>query len=117
MLWVAGAQAKVVGSRRVGGGRVAIKLDREVERGAQLAVRRADLPEPQPDHFYVFQLVGLEARDRAGRTLGRVTDVLPGAANDNLVLDDGALVPMIEDAVDDVDLTAGTIILNPDFIL
>ena len=106
-----------MGSRRVGGGRLAIKLDRAVERGQPLAVRRADLPEPLPDHFYVFQLVGLVTVDRTGRPLGRVADVLPGTANDNLVLEDGTLVPMIEDAVENVDLASGTILLNPDFIL
>jgi 16S rRNA processing protein RimM len=116
-LWVAGAQAEVVVSRRVGGGRLAIKLDRAVERGQTLAVRRSELPAPEPDHFYVFQLVGLAALDTTGRPLGRVTDVLPGAANDNLVLEDGTLVPMIEDAVETVDLATGTIRLNSDFIL
>jgi ribosomal 30S subunit maturation factor RimM len=65
----------------------------------------------------VFQLVGLAALDTTGRPLGRVTDVLPGAANDNLVLEDGTLVPMIEDAVETVDLATGTIRLNSDFIL
>ncbi len=116
-LWVGGGSAKILLSRRIGGGRLAIKLDRDVERGEPLAIRRADLPEPQPDHFYVFQLVGLAAVDANGRSLGRVCDVLPGAANDNLVLENGALVPMIEDAIADVDLGAGRIVLNPDFIL
>ena len=34
-----------------------------------------------------------------------------------LELDDGTLVPMIEDAVESVDLEAGRIVLNPGFIL
>jgi 16S rRNA processing protein RimM len=106
-----------VASRRVGGGRLAIKLDRPVVRGASLAVRRRDLPEPGPDHYYVFQLVGLEAIEEDGSSCGRIRDVLPGAANDNLVLEDGKLVPMIEDAIRAVDLERGTVILNPDFIL
>jgi 16S rRNA processing protein RimM len=114
---VAGEQVEVVASRRVGGGRLAVTLDRTVERGQPLGVRRSELPAPEPDHFYVFQLVGLDALDSTGRSLGRVTDVLPGAANDNLVLEDGTLVPMIEDAVESVDLDTGTIRLNPDFIL
>ena len=116
-LWVGGEPAEVIGSRRVGGGRLAIRLDREVERGQLLAVRRRDLPEPKPDHFYVFQLVGLEAVDPTGAVVGRVQDVLPGTANDNLVLEDGTLVPMIEDAIEEIDLLSGRILLNPDFIL
>ena len=115
-LWVGGAQAEITLSRRVGGGRRAIKLDREVARGEALTIRRAELPEPDADHYYVFQLVGLEAVEQGGRSLGRVRDVLPGAANDNLELEDGTLVPMIEDAIRDVDLEHGTIVLNPGFI-
>jgi len=116
-VWAAGSPAKIVLARRVGGGRVAIKLDVPVERGQALAVRRADLPEPGPDHYYVFQLVGLQAVDTLGASLGRVRDVLPGAANDNLELEDGRLVPMIEDAIEAVDLEGGRIVLNPGFTL
>jgi 16S rRNA processing protein RimM len=116
-VWVAGEPAEVVLSRRVGGRRLAIKLDRPAARGDRLTVPRAMLPTPEPDHFYVFQLVGLEVAAPDGRPLGRVVDVLPGPANDNLVLEGGALVPMIEDAIVEVDLDAGRIVLNPDFIL
>lgn len=116
-VWVAGSPAKILLARRVGGGRLAIKLDGPVERGEALAIRRADLPEPSPDHFYVFQLVGLEAVEAGGAFLGRVRDVLPGTANDNLELEDGRLVPLIEDAVESVDLAAGRIVLNPGFTI
>ena len=116
-IWAAGSPAKIVLTRRVGGGRLAIKLDAAVERGAVLAVRRAELPAPEPDHYYVFQLVGLEAIESDGTQLGRVRDVLPGAANDNLVLEDGRLVPMIEDAIAAVDLETGRIVLNPGFTI
>lgn len=115
-LLVGGETAKVVLSRRVGGGRLAIKLDRAVERGAALAVRRDDLPEPAPDHYYVFQLIGLEAVEADGTARGRVRDVLPGPANDNLELEDGTLVPMIEDAIQAVDVPGGRVLLNPGFI-
>jgi len=114
---VAGDQAKIVLARRVGSGRLAIKLDVPVERGDVLAVRRGDLPLPEPDHYYVFQLVGLEAVESGGASLGRVRDVFPGTANDNLELEDGRLVPLIEDAIETVDLDAGRIVLNPGFIL
>jgi 16S rRNA processing protein RimM len=115
-LVVGDATAKVILSRKVGGGRLAIKLDRAVERGAVLAVRRDHLPEPDPDHYYVFQLIGLEAVEADGRSRGRVRDVLPGPANDNLQLEDGTLVPMIEDAIQAVDLAGGRVLLNPGFI-
>jgi 16S rRNA processing protein RimM len=116
MLHVDGAPAVVVLSRRVGRGRWAIRLDRTVERGQQLQVRREELPPLDPDEFYAFQLVGLAVEEEGGRRLGIVRVVLPGAANDNLELDDGTLVPMIEDAIAAIDPDHGRILLNPGFI-
>lgn len=114
-LLVDGVTAEVVASRKVGGGRRAIRLDRPVERGATLAVRRADLPELEEGCFYVFQLVGLEAVEDGGRPLGRVRDVLPGPANDNLELDSGALVPLVEDAILELDPAAGRLVVARGF--
>ena len=113
-LCIDGAVAEVVLRRRVGGGRFAIKLDRPVQRGQVLAVLRSELPPPAPGAYYIFQLVGLEVEE-SGHVVGRVRDVLPGAANDNLELDDGTLVPLVEDAVAKVDLERGRILLNPGF--
>jgi len=113
-LRVDGAEAEVVLRRRVGGGRLAIKLDRPVNRGQTLAVPRSELPSPAPGSYYIFQLVGLDVEED-GQVIGSVRDVLPGAANDNLELDDGTLVPLVEDAVAKVDLEQGRIILNPGF--
>ena len=113
---VDGEPATVVLSRRVGGGRRAIKLDRTVERGPELTIPRDALPPPGEGEYYTFQLIGLPVEEEGGRRLGTVRDVLPGAANDNLELDDGTLVPMIEDAIADIDLEQGRILLNPGFI-
>ena len=115
-LLVDGEPATVVLSRRVGGNRRAIKLDRPVERGQQLAVDRADLPPPDLGRFYVFQLVGLAVVDETGREVGEIRDVLPGVANDNLVISTGVLVPMIEDAVLSVDLEAGRVVVASPFV-
>jgi 16S rRNA processing protein RimM len=110
-LYVDGEPAAVTLSRRAGASRRAIKLDRPVERGAVLTVPAQELPPPEPDHFYVFQLVGLDAFDEEGRALGVVADVAEGVANDNLVLASGTLVPMIEDAVLDVDLVQRRVVI------
>jgi 16S rRNA processing protein RimM len=114
-LYVDGVPAEIVVSRQAGGRRRAIKLERPVERGQQLAVPRASLPDPGPDTYYLFQLVGLAVVED-GRDVGVVQDVLPGVANDNLELDTGALVPLIEDAIGEIDLDGGRIVLNPGFI-
>ena len=113
---VEGAPALITLTRRVGGGRRAIRLDRPVERGAELAVRRSELPALEPDTYYAFELVGLAVVDGHGTSLGTVADVHPGAANDNLELDDGTLVPLIEDAIAEVDVTGGRVVVNRGFI-
>jgi 16S rRNA processing protein RimM len=113
---VAGEPAKVVVSRRVGKGRLAVKLDRPVSRDTELWVPREALPPPASGSFYVADLVGLVVEEVGGRTFGVVRDVLSGTANDNLELDSGVLVPLIEDAVAEIDLDAGKIVLNVGFI-
>ena len=113
-LRVNGEPARIVASYRTGN-RLALRLDRPAERGDELAVRRHELPPPEADHYYVFQLVGLEVVER-DRVLGRVEDVIPGAANDNLELDTGALVPLVDDAVAAVDVEQGRIELVPGFL-
>jgi 16S rRNA processing protein RimM len=114
-LLVAGEQAVVVISRRVGGGRPAIKLDRAVERGAELTVPRAELPPPESGSYYVADLVGLEVVETEGERLGVVADVLPGVANDVLELDTGLLLPLVEDCVRDVDLVQRRVVVAPGF--
>jgi 16S rRNA processing protein RimM len=115
-LIVDGAPARVTLMRRVGGGRRAIRLDRPVPRGAELSVRLADLPTPEPDSYYAFQLVGLAVFDDAGASAGVVSEVLPGPANDNLELDDGRLVPLIEDAIREIDLEARRVVVARGFL-
>src|SRR4051812_16562482 len=88
-LLAGGEPVEVIESKRVGGGRLAIRLDRPVERGTTLEVERSTLAEPGPDEYYVFQLVGLEVLEDGGRPLGHVADVAPYPANDVLELDTG----------------------------
>ena len=114
-LLVDGAAAEVVVSKRGAGGRPVIKLDRSVPRGATLAVRREDLPEPEEGAYYVFQLVGLRVEEEGGRSLGTVIEVENGPANDTLELDSGLLLPLVESCVRDVDLGAGRILVARGF--
>ena len=114
---VNGAPAAITLTRKAGGGRRAIRLDREVPRGAELAIDASELPPPDPDSYYVFQLVGLQAVDEDGAALGRVVEVHPGAANDNVELEDGTLVPLVEDAIREVDVAAGRIVVARGFLL
>jgi 16S rRNA processing protein RimM len=115
-LLAGGEAATVQLVRRVGRGRIAIRLDRPVERGTELAIPRAELPAPDDGSYYVFQLVGLAVVEEGGRELGRIADVEPGIANDALALDNGLLLPLVEDCVRDVDLEGGRVIVAPGYV-
>jgi 16S rRNA processing protein RimM len=115
-LIVDGAPARVEVARQVGGRRLAIKLDRAVERGAELSVRRDALAELPDDSFYVADLVGIDVFDENDARVGVVRDVLPGPANDVLELDTGLLLPLVEDCIREIDLAGRRILLNPGFI-
>ena len=115
-LYAGGQPATVVASRHGSGGRPVIRLDRHVERGAQLAVARATLPRlEEEDEFYVFQLVGLSVEEESGRLLGRVREVLEYPGNDVLELDSGASLPLVEACVQQVDLAGGRIVVAAGF--
>jgi 16S rRNA processing protein RimM len=114
-LYAGGAPAKVVVSKRGSGGRPVIKLDRPVERGTELVVPREALPALEDDEYYSFQLVGLTVEEEGGRVLGHVKDVLDYPANDVLELDSGALLPLVEACVRQVDLGGGRIIVSVGF--
>ena len=114
-LLVDGEPTTVVLARRVGGGRVAVKLDRAAARGAELAIPRKELPPLPADSYYVADLIGMEVLDERGARVGAVAEILPGPANDVLELDTGLLLPLVEDCVRDVDLEARRILLNPGF--
>lgn len=114
-LVVDGEPAEVVVSKRGAGGRVVVRLDRPVQRGATLAVPRADLPEPDEDTYYVFQLIGLAVEEEGGRALGTVIEVDNGPANDALVLDSGLLLPLVDACVLDVDLERGRVLVARGF--
>ncbi len=112
---VAGGETVRVEESKRAGGRIVIRLDRRVPRGAALEVPRDTLPLPEPGSYYVFELVGLEVEEEGGRRLGRVREVAPGVANDVLELDSGVDLPLVEACVRSVDLEAGTILVASGF--
>ena len=114
-LHVEATTAKVIVSKRGSGGRRVLKLDRDVPRGATLAVPRSALPAPDDDAFYVFQLVGLDVVEEGGRALGSVVEVHNGPANDALELDSGLLLPLVDACVSEVDLDARRILVARGF--
>ncbi len=109
---------------RPGGSSILVKLkgidDREgAERVGRcvLSIPRDALPEPEEGEYYLADLLGLTAIDRAGELLGRVESVLETGAVPvlEIVSADGALwqVPLAAPFVDEIDLAGGRIKVEP----
>ena len=85
----------------------------EALRGRNLYVPRDRLPPPGEEEYYHADLVGLAARDRDGRVVGRVLAVLNHGAGGILEIPTpdvgGALVPFPPAHVPAVDLAARTL--------
>ncbi len=85
----------------------------EALRGAQVLVKRDELPVLPEGSFWIFDLVGLKAVSTDGDTLGVVVDVLKLPANDVYVVQrpDGGqlLLPATREVVRKVDSDKGTI--------
>ena len=110
-----GEPLKIVSSKQGSQQRPVIRLERRVDRGAELAVPRESLPPLGEDEYYSFQLVGLAVEEEGGRVLGRVRDVLDYPANDVLELDTGLSLPLVEACVRKVDLESGRIVVAQGF--
>jgi 16S rRNA processing protein RimM len=114
-LLAGGEPARVV-ERKRSGGRLVVRLDRSVARGAALEIARSELPPTDDgDTYYVFELVGLAVEEEGGRELGRVADVVSAPANDVLELDTGLALPLVGACVRQVDLERGRILVSTGF--
>jgi 16S rRNA processing protein RimM len=113
-----------VAAVRVGGGRLIVQFagvsdrtEAEQLQGTELLVRAADRPPlADPDEFYDSDLIGLRAHTVGGRELGPVHDVVHTPAGDYLVLiveERQRLVPFVAAMVPHIDVTAGTVVIDP----
>lgn len=93
----------------------------EALKGTELHVQREALPQAEPGEFYHTDLVGLQAVTTTGRGLGVVVAVHNFGAGDMLeVKTDGgrsAMVPFTDDAVPEVDIAGGRLLVEPAFWL
>jgi 16S rRNA processing protein RimM len=70
--------------------------DREAAEALRGMIVHGDaLGEAPEGELWVHEVIGAEVRDRAGARIGRVDAVQANPAHDLLVLDTGALVPMV----------------------
>ena len=89
----------------------------EALRGIDLYVPRRRLPEPEPDEFYVADLVGLDAVEPAGASCGRIVAVHNFGAGDLIEIQpaqgDSLLVPFTREAVPEIDVAARRVVVVP----
>ena len=81
-------------------------------RGAEVAVRREDLPKPAEHEFYQADLIGLEVVNAQGERLGKVAGFISTGANDVMRVEhEGGerLLPATAEVIRKVDLEAGRI--------
>jgi 16S rRNA processing protein RimM len=87
-------------------------------RGVPVRIAGSDARPLEPGEFFLYQLIGLEAVDEAGTSLGRVTDVMETGAHDVFVvspLDGGPdlLLPNHPEVVLDVRPAEGRMVVRP----
>jgi 16S rRNA processing protein RimM len=124
-----GTQVRVAGDEHgieavhTGGRTTLLKLsgidDRETARElrGELVQVPEDSLEPLPaGEYYRFQLIGLKVTTADGRDLGTLSDVLATGSADVYTLEGPlgeVLIPATAEVIADIDLTAGTMIVNP----
>ena len=82
-----------------------------------LVVETDDDEESDEESWYAHELIGLEAQTEPGEVLGEVVDLIPGIAQDRLVVlteDDQRIeVPFVEAIVTEIDVEAQVVVINP----
>jgi len=95
-----------------------IRRRAEVEalRGEEFVMDRSELDDPEPDEFYVSDLIGLTALDDSGGKLGVVTATILSAAHETLTIDAGGsnlYVPFTLEHVPEVRMDEREIVVRP----
>lgn len=80
-----------------------------------LFIDRSRLPPPDEEEFYLADLVGLNAVDAEGKTIGTVTVVHDYGAGTSLEIagETPMIVPFTQACVPDVDVAAGRLVVVP----
>jgi len=85
-------------------------------KGRQVAVPREQLPEPEENAYYWSDLIGLQVKNLQDFDLGKVAELFETGANDVMVVkgERERLLPFIAQVVLDVNLDAGTMLVDWD---
>lgn len=97
-------------------GGVADRVAAEALRGADVSIRETDAAPLAEDEYFVHQLYDLQVVTSDGGEIGRVREVLQTGANDVIVVARrgraDALLPIIRDVVERLDIAGGRIIVR-----
>ncbi len=99
--------------------RLALAADRDAVqalRGEELRVPRSAAPELGEDEFWADDLEGCAVVGPDGQALGTVVRLVPLPSVEALELDDGRLVPLVRDAVREIDVTGRRIEVDIAFL-
>jgi 16S rRNA processing protein RimM len=121
-VYLEGGRALTVTTARWTGARLLVAFEgvpdrtaAEALRGRSLVVPRSMLPELAEGEYWPHELIGCEVVTEAGRSLGRVTDVIENPANDLWAVDDDGvevLIPAIREVVTEIDIEGGRIVVR-----
>lgn len=84
--------------------------------GSELYLRRDQLPPPEEDEYYWYDLVGLNVVTTQGETLGRLESIMETGSNDVYVVKSAEreyLIPALYEVVADINLAAGVMTVTP----
>lgn len=123
-LWDGERERRVLHARPLREDMIAATLEGVTDRdaaaaltGRDLYLRRAALPPPEEEEFYVADLIGLAAVDEAGAAIGVVRDVLNYGAGDILEVappeGETLLFPFTKAVVPAIDMAGRRLVLVP----
>jgi 16S rRNA processing protein RimM len=96
---------------------VASRDDAAALRGTEVAILEHEAAPLEQDEYFIHQLYGLLVVTEQGEEIGRVKEVLSTRANDVAIVPrlgkTDALIPIIRDVVQELNITAGRIVIRP----
>ena len=84
-------------------------------RGMSMMVPQSETVELPPDHYFIYEVVGMQCFKSNGDLVGVVKDVLQAGANDVYVVEGGGgvhLVPAVKAVVKEIDVTARRMVVD-----
>ncbi|MFQ5826544.1 MAG: ribosome maturation factor RimM [Dehalococcoidia bacterium] len=84
--------------------------------GVGIEITPEQVPPLPEDHYYHFQVIGLEVLTSQGEPLGQIASVLTTGSNDVYVVNGPrgeVLIPAIEDVIMSVDIARGRMVVEP----